>query len=115
MKKNKYCVAPHSYCGHSQSDCILRDLEKEDFETKLLGIFVPDAAFDKARSAANVELLQILAQYLTDNPGQRFGQALRNLDIVCESLLPDGDIYWCNGFYEEAHETLKRVKKALTG
>lgn len=72
-----------------------------------------DPALDAKRFAANVKLIQIVTEYLLEHPQERFGQALRNLGITVDSTLPDGDIYWCNGFYEEPTETLKRVEQNI--
>ena len=81
---------------------------------EMLDMFLPNEKFDKERNAANVELLQILAQHLTDNPTIRFSQALRNLDFVEELRDESGTpISWAQEFYLEPQALLVRVKKAL--
>jgi hypothetical protein len=67
---------------------------------------------DILRQNDNAELLTILTQYLVDNPGIRFGQALRNLGIIRElrgKVTPE----WVNEFYTEPSEMIKRAKDAL--
>lgn len=56
--------------------------EQDRYVAQVLGVFRPDADFDRERSDANSELIQVVAQYLVDNPQQRFGQALKNLDLA---------------------------------
>lgn len=76
----------------SEADTEVEDLEIMDdglvenvrFVTEVLGVFQPNEAFDRKRSAANLELLNIVAQYLTEHPSQRFGQALKNLELATE-------------------------------
>lgn len=51
---------------------------------QIMGVFKSNEEFDRQRSAANMELIGLLAQYLTDYPTQRFGQALKNLDLATE-------------------------------
>lgn len=77
--------------------------------------------FDKRRQDANVELIQLLAQYLTDRPSERFGQALRNLGIVSERevVINEGggreslELIWENEFMTEPHAMVARAKAVL--
>ena len=81
--------------------------------TQILDGFQPDAEFEAARDAANVELVAIIAQYLTDNRSLRFGQALRNLDIIREISNPTGAPGWVNEFNTEPQEMVRRARLAL--
>lgn len=74
-----------------------------------------DPKFDKARADANFELLGILSQHLVENPQIRFGQALRNLGFVKESIGMGGDSIWRDEFSVEPTELLKRVKETKAG
>jgi hypothetical protein len=56
------------------------------------------------RSDANIEILRTLFQYFVEHPGDRFHQALKNLNIV----KPMQDQY-----YVESWETLQEAWKAL--
>lgn len=59
--------------------------------------------FDNERIIANTEILQIVAQYIKENPKQRFIQALWNLDIINKM----------DRYNEEPMITLKRIKHRL--
>jgi hypothetical protein len=83
------------------------------FEDEFLGVFAPNHEFDRKRAEANVELIQLLAQYLTDHPSERFGQALCNLDIIRQIQTPGYPPLWNNEFNTEPVDTLKRVKDRL--
>lgn len=80
-----------------------------------------DSTRDAARVAANLELIQVLAQYLTDHPTERFGQALRNLGIVSDREVAinagrgreELELIWDNEFSTEPTATLARVKQTL--
>lgn len=71
-----------------------------------------DPDFDKERADANSELICIIAQYLTDNPTLRFGQALRNLNVIRNDNFSCPPT-WVNEFNTEPTEMVKRAKKAL--
>lgn len=86
---------------------------RKKYLDEVMGVFSPDVKFDRSRYDANVKLIQILAQYLTDHPSERFGQALRNLEIVQESRLQDGGVCWFNEFNTEPREMVQRAKLAL--
>ena len=53
------------------------------------------------RDRTNAELLELLTEYITKYPDQRFGQMLVNLNLT-------GDV-----FYEESNVTLNRVKSIM--
>lgn len=65
------------------------------------------------RQEGNERLLELLREYLINNPDIRFIQALWNLRII------DRDPIWNPGeisnpidrFYEEPEETLKRISR----
>jgi hypothetical protein len=65
---------------------------------QVLGVFPPDAKFDRKRREANTKLIQLLTQYLTKYPHERFGQALRNIGIVTDCPYDSRD--WHNHFNE---------------
>ncbi len=83
---------------------------------KLLRVFGKDTEYARKRMTANTELMQLIGEYMMQNPEQRFGQILRNLDIIREhrtcdpAAVPD----WVNEFYSEPTEMLIRAKKAIT-
>jgi hypothetical protein len=52
-------------------------MKEEDFN-----LFKPDPTFDKMRSKASSEILNILKVFLKKNPSLRFGQALLILKVV---------------------------------
>lgn len=85
------------------------------FEHEHMGIFDPNPAFDAARFEANAEVLALLGKYLYTNRTVRFGQALRNLDIIREHRTADPAAApdWVNEFNTEPQEMLKRIKAAL--
>lgn len=85
----------------------------EDVLEEVNKVFSGNPKFDRERADATFELLNLLGQYLINHPTERFGQALRNLGITVDTENPDGDIYWCNGFYEEPQVTLARVLKGI--
>jgi hypothetical protein len=64
------------------------------------------------RKVANLEIMNRLSEYLTKNPDQRFGQALRNLGVVVDYLVdepPLWEVRWMNHFNEEPEKTLERM------
>ena len=96
----------------------LEETTAEDrYAAEVLGVFPPNPKFDEKRADANAKLIQILAQYLTDNPDQRFGQALRNLDIIREERLGRRDDRsppdWVNEFNTEPTEMVDRALASL--
>lgn len=74
---------------------------QDRFAAQVLGVFQKDPEFDRAREEANAELIQLVAQYLTDYPSQRFGQALNNLGLLYNAPMA------------EPQDQLKRAKKIL--
>lgn len=64
------------------------------------------------RKEANMAILKQLKHYLTMNPDQRFGQALRNTGVIVDFMV-DGEYTprWSNHFNEESDSTLERVIK----
>ena len=90
-------------------------VNEDRWANEVLGVFPKDGKFDRERSDANAELIGILAQYLTDHPNERFGQALRNLEIVRECLMvnPTTPRYWENEFNTEPQQMVARAKRAL--
>ncbi len=61
----------------------------------------------------NFKILEILQDYLTQNPDIRFGQALHNLNIATHRLLDDKENRPYNNidiFYEEPEQTLLKMK-----
>lgn len=88
-------------------------------EQAILDMF-NDPKFDRARLEANMELLTILMGLVSNHPEQRFSQILRNYGFVREtrpvnpeSLESQHVVDWCNEFYAEPQEVLKRVKERL--
>lgn len=75
---------------------------RKKFEDEVLGVFAPNPAFDRARTEANMELVQVLAQFLVDHPSLRFGQALNSL-----GMLDPGTAM------VEPQDMLKRAKKII--
>lgn len=68
------------------------------------------------RQKANFEIIQILSQYLMDNPDIRFGQALINLDFLVQ--VPDSfPPKYFSPFHEEPVQLLHRItpQKATDG
>lgn len=64
---------------------------------------------NEKRKECNREILRRLTEYLENNPGQRFGQALSNLNIV-ESVAKFQGEYWHDEYYVEPEDVLKRLK-----
>jgi hypothetical protein len=64
-----------------------------------------------SRKSDNLEIMNRLSEYLTNNPDQRFGQALRNLGIINDFQDPPGvgEPKWANHFNEEPSGMLKRM------
>ncbi len=61
----------------------------------------------------NFKILEILQDYLTQNPDIRFGQALHNLNIATHRLLDDKENRPYNNidiFYEEPEQTLLKMR-----
>ena len=72
------------------------------------------------RRNANAEILGMLADYITENPDQRFGQILRNTGVVVDyqevDVADNGTTLtkWTNHFNEEPDVTLKRMIETET-
>lgn len=79
--------------------------------------FARDKAFDKTRTEANLELLNLLGDYIMNHPTQRFGQILRNLGVIREirsGFAPDSmPPQWVNDFNTESTEILRRVRASI--
>lgn len=68
------------------------------------------------RFDANIELMNQLHSYLSENKDVRFGQALRNVGIVVDKWNVDKqENEWINLFYEEPQFTLNRVRQRKEG
>jgi hypothetical protein len=62
------------------------------------------------RLDANLEIMTRLSEYLTKNPDQRFGQALRNLGVIVDYYDPQNhEMMWMNHFQEEPDKILERM------
>ena len=66
------------------------------------------------RKDANLEIMNKLSEYLSKNPDQRFGQALRNTGVVVDFIFqqvdpPIYEVQWTNHFNEEPDSMLKRM------
>lgn len=87
---------------------------QDNFANQVLGVFPKDSRFDKERDEDNAELIQIIGQYLYEHPGQRFSQALRNLDIIREHRManPSAPCDWVNEFNTEPKEMIRRARLA---
>ena len=70
-----------------------------------------DDQIDKKRLITNRELSRLIAREVEKQPTARMGQILRNLGVVED----DGKGGWISGIFEEPWETLKRVKKRISG
>ena len=67
----------------------------------------------RTRLASNKEILKRLAKAVKENPDQRFGQLLRNLDVIVEIRNQQGiPSYWQNDFNTESVAILGRMMKA---
>lgn len=92
-------------------------MNKKDLNKILKSFTAPKK--DLERADANADLLNLLTQYLADNPTQRFCQALRNLGIVRESIQVEDNnavsyaSVWVNEFYTESTDTLENVNAVL--
>lgn len=86
--------------------------DKEKLVDEVLDILRPNKKIDTSRKTANAELVGILAQFIIENPTQRFGQALINLNIITTSTatLP---VQWNNEYHTEPHVMVNRAKAAL--
>lgn len=63
-----------------------------------------------SRQDMNLQILNILKDYIYQYPDQRFGQILRNIGIVkTEISNKTSNTYFTNIFYEEPKQTLKRM------
>jgi hypothetical protein len=65
------------------------------------------------RLEANLEILRILTEYARNNPDERFGQILRNTEVVTEIINFEGrPTAWRNEFNTESTYTLAMVNLA---
>lgn len=60
------------------------------------------------RKNANMEILRLIAMEVNQHPDLRFGQILRNMDVIIEAREAHSG-FWENTFYEEPHITLERM------
>lgn len=65
------------------------------------------------RKEANFEILRLLANEFAQHPDVRFGQALRNLDVIKEKREDGKPVEWVNGFNEESETTFKRMMERM--
>lgn len=74
------------------------------------------------RLQANLKILELLKEFIKNNPDIRFGQAIRAVGIVdVEQVIPETSshlsevkLFYSDEFYTESTETLDRVKKRLS-
>ncbi len=66
------------------------------------------------RQEANRKLIEILKAEVESQPTIRFGQLLRNIGVIIDTI-PEGynTPIWQNHFYEEPDDMLARVKNTL--
>ena len=64
-----------------------------------------------SRQKDNIEILNRLYQYVTDNPDIRLGQALVNMEVI-RSVPQNGVPTIIDPFYEEPALALKRMNEA---
>lgn len=71
------------------------------------------ADFNNPRFVSNIELIEILTEYVNMYPDMRFGQILQNFGFIKPNrpANPERMIDWQNEFYVESDEILKRVKR----
>jgi len=62
------------------------------------------------RKEANVRIVEILTNAIEMYPDQRFGQIMRNLDVIEEI----NESVWKDEFYLESEELLERVMDRLS-
>lgn len=62
------------------------------------------------RQEANRQIIQILSQYIEENPDIRFHQALHNLNLE-EQVVTEGGQYLCKDLYNlEPQKALEKMK-----
>lgn len=65
------------------------------------------------RQQANYKILQILFQEVLNQPDIRFGQLMRNLEVISEGKSADWSAPpWINEFNLEPQQLLKRIEAA---
>lgn len=79
---------------------------------------IPKNQFDAKRLADSVKALELIKQYLQDNPSIRLGQALLNLDVLQDDVTytpncPPRYKLKRQIIHEEPSVTLSRIEKAL--
>ena len=62
-----------------------------------------------SRQNSNLEIVNLLIDYLIKNPNQRFGQALMNLNVLPRQENSE----LADPFYEEPEKTLERIQNTL--
>ena len=68
------------------------------------------------RQQANLKIMALLYKAVVDFPDWRFGQLLRNLDIVGEVRDDQGTpTGWRNSFNDESEYTLKQLENGEMG
>lgn len=65
------------------------------------------------REEYNNKILGMLSKFLRDNPDQRFGQALVNLELIIVRPVKDGISEVVNPYYIESRETYSHVKSVI--
>ena len=59
----------------------------------------------------NRKILSKLQEVVENNPDLRFGQILRNIEVVKEDLIIKDDIYWKDDFNTESKIIWERMVK----
>jgi hypothetical protein len=72
-------------------------------------LFKPNPRLTKKRLENNKAILSVLANFFAENPDQRFGQALFNLDIL--TLNEDSEMI--NPYHTESKASLTAAKAAM--
>jgi hypothetical protein len=79
----------------------------------------PQNSLDAKRLDDNLEIIQLLTEYIEANPSQRFGQVLRNTGVIQDINIPKEphempDMYLDRQLlFEEPDIILKRIEKHL--
>lgn len=63
------------------------------------------------RQEANKEILKLLSKAVEEQSDVRFGQLLRNMEVIREIRIDGVPEYWANEFYAEPQYILKRMTK----
>lgn len=80
------------------------------------------SVFDLKRQKDNLKIVELLINYIEENPSQRFGQILKNLEVFERKMVQErGMEEWQTGnvyidhqvVHDEPSIILERMKKAL--